>query len=94
MKGNEFEVLFNGKRELGDRMALMAMLTGDMEALRRIEVLMAVNTVFDGIWNHEDVELLQTLAECAEQVVKMDDAELLSYARSMDHEMNLRLEDL
>ena len=89
---DEFEILFDDTH-IGDRLALVAMISGDTEALRRVETLIALNELCDAILNNpnSDWDLITCLANEARAIAGMKEKDLWNHARQMDHHINLNM---
>lgn len=73
------------------REIVKAMLTHDMEGLRRAMVANEVTVLVDAIDAGEDPDLLQTISDEVRRVAECDEDELMRVARDQCHWDNLDL---
>lgn len=85
------EVLWQDDPTYGDRLALVAMLSGDDDTLRSVEAMISVRTILDAVMNDEEPELIKTFIGELECLNRMPPRDLYDYARAQDHHLNQAL---
>ena len=86
-----YDILFQDDQTYGDRLAIIAYLSGDDDMLRLVETYLAINTLFGALDAGEDRDMCLGFLEEIRSIGEMDNKELHEYAKRQDHRLNEEL---